>query len=84
MKSFLELNGSNMTAILAFDSQSINTIIGSHNSEYFSNEFPVFYRNKIQKKNNQEKFFYRSAIDTAMKNNQVQAVHYMIDYIIRY
>ena len=73
-----------MTAILSFDSKSIHSIIGEHNDEFFTDEYPVFYRNKVAKKNNPNKFFFRSAIDTAMKNNQVQAVHYMIDYIIRF
>lgn len=39
------------------------------NDQYFNEEYPIFYKNKISKKNNPEKFFYRSAIDTAMKNN---------------
>jgi len=69
LKSFFELNGSNMAAILSFDSKSMHSIIGEHNAEYFTEEFPVFYRNKIAKKNNPNKFFYRSAIDTALKNN---------------
>ena len=71
LKSFFELNGANMTAILSFDSKSIHSIIGEHNDEFFTDEYPVFYRNKVAKKNNPNKFFFRSAIDTAMKNNQV-------------
>ena len=58
-----------MAAILAFDSKSIQSIIGEHNADYFTDEFPVFYRNKVAKKNNPNKYFYRTAIDTALKNN---------------
>jgi hypothetical protein len=29
----------------------------------------MFYKNKIAKSNNKDRFFYRSAIDNALKNN---------------
>jgi hypothetical protein len=36
----------------------------------FSKESPIFYRTKTQKgKLKQYRFFYRSAIDNALKNN---------------
>jgi hypothetical protein len=39
-------------------------------SHYFDKAYPVFYKNKIQKGPVKEgKFFYRSAIDSALKNN---------------
>jgi hypothetical protein len=39
------------------------------NDEYFNPEIPIFYRNKITKKNNQKKYYYRNAIDNALRNN---------------
>ena len=38
-------------------------------SDYFNKEYPLFYKNKIQKTNNKDKYFYRSAIDNALRNN---------------
>ena len=63
--------------------------------EYFTEETPIFYKQKIQKGkivhyddvsqyhvNN--KYFYRSAIDNALRNNQIRAVSLMIEYIQKY
>ena len=87
-KSFLELNGTNMTSILSFDSRSMSYLLGDEFSSYFSKEYPLIYRNKIQKgkaKKNQEcKFFYRSAIDSALKCNQVKAVETIMQYVVDY
>ena len=68
-KSFLELDGSNMVSILSFDSRCMSALLDDRHSAYFQEEFPIFYKNKIAKSNNVEKNFYRSAIDTAYKNN---------------
>jgi hypothetical protein len=76
MNSFLELDGTNLANILSFDSGSINAIFRyDHenekflNDEYFNPEIPIFYRNKITKKNNPRKYYYRNAIDNALRNN---------------
>jgi hypothetical protein len=74
LKTFLELNGTNMVTILSFDSRSMKSLLGEHNYKYFSCDYPIFYKNKIQKKDNKDKFFYRSAIDLAIKTNQLSAV----------
>jgi hypothetical protein len=50
--------------------------------EFFSDEFPIFYRNKIKK--SKESYYYRSAIDRALKCNQVRAVSLIIDYVCKY
>ena len=68
-KSFLELDGSNMVSILSFDSRSMKQLLSDKHKKMFQAEFPIFYKNKIQKSNNKSKFFYRSAIDSALKNN---------------
>lgn len=69
-KSFLELNASNMTSILSFDSRSMSYLLRDEFEEYFSSDYPLFYRNKIQKgASSENRFFYRSAIDSALRNN---------------
>lgn len=68
-KTFLELDGTNMVSILSFDSRCIKDLLGEENKDWFSPEYPLFYKNKIQKINNKEKFFYRSAIDMALESN---------------
>lgn len=83
--SFLELDGSNMVSMLAFDSRSLLYLLSDEFDKYFSSDFPIFYRQKIQKgrpisysdpslfkQNN--KYFFRSAIDNALKNNQVLGI----------
>jgi len=83
-KSFLELDGANMASILSFDSKSLALLLNEKNSKYFHNEYPLFYKNKITKSNNQEKYYYRSAIDNALRNNQIRAVGYIINYMVKY
>ena len=63
-------------------------LLGDDFSSYFSKQYPLIYRNKIQKgkakKNQEGKFFYRSAIDSALKCNQVKAVETIIQYVVDY
>jgi hypothetical protein len=49
-KTFLELDGSNMASILAFDSGCIECLLSDNNKQYFSSEFPIIYKNKMEKK----------------------------------
>ena len=46
-KSFLELNGSNMVSILSFDSRSLSFLLSDDFQEYFRDDYPMFYKNKI-------------------------------------
>lgn len=93
--AFLELDLANMASILSFDSGTMRYLLQDKFDDYFTAEFPIFYKNKIQKgssmayddprynsTNNQ--YFYRSAIDNALRNNQVRAVSYIINYIVKY
>ena len=70
-KSLLELDGTNMTSILSFDSKSMQYLLDEEFIEHFNDKFPMFYKNKSFKKtkNKKEKLFYRSSIDNALKNN---------------
>ena len=59
-----------MVSILSFDSRSMSFLLSDKFEEHFSFDFPLFYRNKIQKgKDSESKFFYRSAIDSALRSN---------------
>lgn len=73
-----------MVSILSFDSRSMEVLLGDKHAQHFSSEFPLIYKTKIVKKNNPNKFFYRSAIDNALKNNQMRAIQIIIDYICKY
>jgi hypothetical protein len=59
-------------------------ILDEKNESFFEPSYPLFYRNKIPKTNNKDKFFYRSAIDNALRTNQTSAIASMIQYIIKY
>jgi hypothetical protein len=84
-KSFFELDASNMVSILSFDSRSMGYLLKDDFADHFSKQFPLFYRNKIQKGQSKDsKYFYRSAIDSALRNNQVRAVSIIIEYVVKY
>ena len=77
--AYLELDGSNMASILSFDSGSMSYLLDDQFDSYFSDEFPIFYKNKIRKGtivpfddvklyHISNKYFYRSAIDNSLRN----------------
>lgn len=74
-----------MASILSFDSRSTKYLLREEHSDQFVEDFPVFYKNKFSKLNksddNQIKF-YRSAIDNAVLLNQNAAVQAIINHII--
>ena len=57
-----------MASILAFDSGTMLALFAEENSPYFSEQYPVIYKNKIIMSNN-ENYYYTNAIDIALKNN---------------
>ena len=61
-------------------------LLHDDNEEYFKgNKYPLFYKNKIQKGPQRKgKYFYRSAIDNALRNNQKSAVEEILRYIINH
>ena len=63
-----------MVSYLAFDNRSIKELLDDKNSQFFSDKYPVFYKNEDG----------TSAIDAALDNNQIRSVKLMIDYIINY
>ena len=70
-KSTFEFDFGNLLSILAFDSRSIQYLLDDRHTEHFPKmDYPLFYRNKIQKGPRKlGKFFYRSAIDSALRYN---------------
>ena len=78
-----------MLSLLAFDSNSIKTLLCDSNSGYFRSEFPIFYRTKCEMiVRSDNKLFLKNSIsnpiDAAMENNQVRAIGIMIDHIVKY
>jgi len=71
-KVFLELGIKSLVPFLAFDARSMRSLLDKNNKSYFDDEFPLFYKNNDG----------RSAIDTALENNQIRSVNLMIDYIV--
>ena len=85
--AYLELDGANMASILSFDSRSMSYLLSDDFDDYFTEEYPIFYKNKIVKGQgssnkmmnmlssegtdslSEHKYFYRSAIDNALRNN---------------
>lgn len=55
-----------MTSILAFDSRSLSILLSDDNKDLFDSEYPIFYKNKINKgKLEKRKFYFRNALDIA-------------------
>lgn len=73
-KVFLELGVKSLIPFLAFDARTVRSLLHDKNRKYFNDEFPLFYKNEDG----------RSAIDTALDNNQIRSVNLMIDYIVEY
>jgi len=44
-------------------------LLKEENSEFFDNRYPLFYKNKMVKTNNRDKYFYMNAIDMAIQAN---------------
>ena len=60
-----------MVSILAFDSGSMTHLLSEDNECYFSEEFPIIYKSKVEKKGGHKGNFITTPIDYALKNNQV-------------
>lgn len=69
--------------MLAFDSKAVAHLFQDDHQQYFSAEYPIIYKNKVRKKGGVG-FYYLTAIDQALKTNQVKAVNEMIQYIVKY
>lgn len=73
-KVFLELGIKSMISYIAFDIKSIRNLLHDDNSKYFSEDYPVFYKNEDG----------LSAIDVCLERNQVRSINLMINYICKF
>jgi len=74
-----------MCAVMSFDSVSLSFLLNDSNSALFSEEYPIFYKNKnIKGRYQKDKYCYRNAIDIAIKYDQSRAVGAIINYLVKY
>ena len=52
---------------------SMKSLLNEKNDIFFSEEYPIIYKNKMLKKDGKN-YYYTNAIENALKNNQVHAV----------
>ena len=67
-----------------FDECENNMKLVKKKWEFLDMDDKMHYKNKITKSNNKDKYFYRSAIDNALRNNQIRAVGHIINYMVKY
>lgn len=82
-KSFLEFDGANLLSMLAFDSGSMEALLNENNEKYFDPLYPIIYKNKITKKSGSG-VYLSSAIDNALRANQVTGLGLILDYIVKF
>jgi hypothetical protein len=71
---FFELGFKNLIYYLAFDNRSIKNLLDHKNEKYFSDNFPIFFKNEKG----------TSALDTALNYNQIRSVNLMIEYMCKH
>ena len=82
-QTFLEMGGCNFASLLSSDSKSMEYLLHSRNEKFFSEEYPIIYKNKLLKRNGKG-YYYTNAIENALKNQQYTSVNLMIRYIVKY
>jgi hypothetical protein len=79
----LELELSNLLTLISFDNKSIKALLAPDQLDKFDHTYPIFFKEKPKDlKDSSEKT--RTAIDIALEHNQIQAVDFMISYIVQY
>ena len=73
-KVFLELGRKSMLQYIAFDYRSMRTLLDEGNEQYFTSQFPLFYKNEDG----------NSALDVALDKNLIRSVNLFNDYICKY
>lgn len=82
-RAFLDLDGANMLSILSFDSHSLRYLMDDKFEDHFTKDFPLIYKNKITKSDHKS-YYFRSALDNALKYNQIRAATLICEYIRKY
>lgn len=92
-KSNHDFYASNLVSVLAFISKGVAYLLQDKFSEHFSEDYPLFYKNKIPKRKHncgpskildKKKYYYCSPIKIAISQNKIGAVISIIDYIVKY
>ena len=71
-----------MVSILAFDNRSMKHLLGDHFAEHFSDEYPLFFKNKLVK--GEDIFYYTNAIENAIKLDLARSVEAICNYLVKY
>ena len=58
-------------------------LLSDKNGAFFQAKYPIIFKNKITKKDGMG-FYYSTAIDNALKHNQIRAVNYLLNYIVKF
>ena len=82
-KSYLEFDAANLVSIFVFDSQSTTHLLSDKFKQFFSEKYPLFYKNKYSR-GTSGKPFYRNAIENALRMNQAKSVEMIINFIVKY
>jgi hypothetical protein len=72
----------NLVSILSFDSRSIESLLDDSNKEFFRKDYPIFY--KLNDRGTDKRQYFKSAIDVALFNSQIQGLNKILDYIVTY
>lgn len=86
-KSLLELDVVNIVSIVSFDSKCIAELLHEKNSKYFTPKYPMFYKIEDDAEMDtslSKDVFFKSAIDIAIYNNQIEGISAILKYIIKY
>jgi hypothetical protein len=67
---------------MSFEGKSMQYMLSDNFESHFNSEYPLFYKNKIRK--SEGKYYYRSALDNALRNNQIKSIELIISYIVKY
>jgi hypothetical protein len=83
-KSYLELDLANLITILSFDGRSIKALLTQNNIEKLDTNYTVFYKIFQCGDLGTRDIEVLTAVDIAMKNNQIMALNQIIGYIVKY
>lgn len=68
--------------MLSFSNTCLQFLLDEQYQDLFQSKYPIIYKNKISK--GKDKYFYRSAMDTALRNDQLKALQVIIVYITKF
>jgi hypothetical protein len=82
MKTFMELDHTNLVQILSFESRFISKLLDDAiNSDNLTFEYPLFYKMQHTTKKITK---ILTPIEVAVENNQIIALNKIIEYVVKY